>query len=221
MVRWRTAAIWRHFVDEGGEFFGQDGLHAVGEGVVGVVVDFDEQAIGADGDGGAGERKNFVALAGAVAGIDEDRQVAALFDGGNDGEVERVAREVGEGADAALAEDDVVVAFGHDVFGGHEQFFERGGHAAFEQHRLLGAAGALEQREVLHVARADLDDVGVFLDEVERFVVDGFGDDAEAVSRRGLWRENFQAGFAQALEAVGRSARLVGAAAEEAQRRLL
>src|SRR6267378_8582720 len=165
-----------HFVGEDREFFRKDRLHAVGEGFVRLVVDFDEEAIGANGDGSAGEREYFVALAGTVAGIDEDGQVAALLDGGDDGEVERVARKVGKGADAALAKHDVVVALRHDVFGGHEKFVERGGHAALEEDVLFGAAGALEQREILHVARADLNDVGVFLDKVE-----GFGDDAEAV----------------------------------------
>src|SRR6266849_10653631 len=77
-----------HFVGEDGEFFGKDGLHAVGEGFVRLVMNFDEQAIGSHCDGGAGERENFVALAGTVAGIDEDGQVAALLDGGHDGEVE-------------------------------------------------------------------------------------------------------------------------------------
>src|SRR5262249_15119388 len=50
---------------------------------------------------------------------------------------------------------------------------------------------------------------------VERFVVDGFGDDAEAkfVAHLG---ENFQAGFTESLKTVRGSAGLVGAAAEEA-----
>ncbi len=64
---------------EFGEFGGEDGLHAVGEGFFGLVMDFDEEAVGADGYGGTGERKNCVALAGAVAGIDEGGQVAAFF----------------------------------------------------------------------------------------------------------------------------------------------
>jgi hypothetical protein len=66
-------------------------LHAVGEGLIGGVVDFDEQAVGAHGCRGAGERQNFVAFAGAVAGVDQDRQVAAFFDRGDDREVQRVA----------------------------------------------------------------------------------------------------------------------------------
>ena len=203
------------FGREFGELAREDGLDAVGEGFVGLVVDFDEEAIAADGYGGAGERENFVAFAGAVAGIDHDGEMAAFFDGGYDGEVEGVAGKIGKGAHAALAEDDVVIAFAHHVFGGHQEFIERGGHATLQKHGKFGAAGAFEEREILHVARADLDDVGVFLDEVERFVVDCFGDDAEAVVFANFF-EDFQAGKAESLEAVWRGARFVCAAAEEA-----
>ena len=119
-------------------------MHAIGKGFFGLVMDFDEEAIAANGDGGAGERKNFVALACAVAGVDENRQVATFLDGRDNGEVECVAGEVGEGADTALAEHDVVVAFAHDVFRSHEEFIERGGHAALEEYGLFGAARALE-----------------------------------------------------------------------------
>src|SRR5713101_4097324 len=92
-----------HFVGEGYEFLGEEGLHAVGEGFVRLVMDFDEQAIGADGDGRARKRQDFVAFASAVAGIDENGKVAAFFYSRNDSEVEGVARKIGEGADAALA----------------------------------------------------------------------------------------------------------------------
>ena len=203
------------FGHEFGVFGGDDGLDAVAEGFFGLVMDFDEEAVGAYGDGGAGEGQDFVALAGAMTGIDENGEVAALFDGGHYGEVEGVAGEIGEGTHAAFAEHDVVVAFGKDVFGGHEEFVEGGRHPAFEKDGKLGAASAFEEGEVLHVARADLDDVGVFFDEVERFVVDGFGNDAEAVLLADHG-EDFQAGEAEPLEGVGGSAGLVGAAAKQA-----
>jgi len=80
-----------HFVGEGDEFLGEEGLHAVGERLVRLVMNFDEETIGADGYGGAGERQNFVALAGAVAGIDKDREMAAFFYRRDDGEVQGVA----------------------------------------------------------------------------------------------------------------------------------
>ena len=79
---------------------------------------------------------------------------------------------------------------------------------------LRSLAGVLEQREVLHVARADLDHVGPLGDQLERFVVDGFGDDAQAkaVANLGHDLERFKA---QALKGVGRGAGLVSAAAEK------
>ena len=67
-----------------------------------------------------------------MAGIDEDGQVTAFLDRGNDREIEGVAGKIGEGAHAAFAKHNVVVAFGEDVFGGHEEFVESGSHAAFE-----------------------------------------------------------------------------------------
>ena len=75
-------------------------------------------------------------------------------------------------------------------------------------------AGLLEQGEVLHVARADLDDVGPLGDQFEGFAVEGFGDDAEAeaVANFGHDAEGFEA---HALKGVGRGAGLEGAAAEE------
>src|ERR1700731_3407670 len=121
---------------------------------------------------------------------------------------------IGERAHAALAEHYVVIAFAEDIFGGHQEFVERGRHTALEENWFFGAACALEQREILHVAGADLNHVGVFFDEVEAFVVDGFSDDAEAVVLADL-RENFEAVFAEALKAVRGSARFVGAAAEK------
>ena len=119
-----------HHVFEG---FGGDGLGAVGEGVFGVVVGFDDEAIGAGGDGGFAHVGDEVGVAGALAGVDDDGEVADAMDFGDDGQREGVAGVGFEGADAALAEDDVGVSAGHDVFGGEEEFFEGGGEAALEE----------------------------------------------------------------------------------------
>ena len=61
-----------HFVGKGDEFLGEEGLHAVGEGFFRLVMNFNEETIGPDRHSGSGERQHFVALAGAVAGIDEN-----------------------------------------------------------------------------------------------------------------------------------------------------
>src|ERR1700674_1862642 len=140
--------------------------------------------------------------------------MAAFFYGGDERGGARVARKNGEGGEAPFAEHHVVIALGEDVLGGHEELVERGGHAALEENGFFGAASAFEQGEILHVARADLDDVGVLLDEVEAFTIDGFGDNAEAVGGAHL-RKNLEAVFTETLKAVRGSARLVGTAAEE------
>src|SRR5215469_11947862 len=134
-------------VKDGGDFAGlgdklrklvrQDGLNAVGKRTVGIVVNFDEKAIGPNRDGCTRERQHFVTFASAVAGIDDNRQMASALYGGDNTEVERIACEVRKGAHAAFAEDDVVIALGHHVFGGHEEFVQRGGHSALEENRLL------------------------------------------------------------------------------------
>ena len=75
-VRAMTGAICATSSIMRGELGGVDGLGAVGEGVLGLVMDFDDDAVGAAGDGGAGHGQHAVAAAGAVAGVDEDGQVA-------------------------------------------------------------------------------------------------------------------------------------------------
>src|SRR5438094_9738236 len=104
--------------------------------MVGIVVDFDEQAIGASGNGGASHGRDFVTAAGAVRGVANHWQVRKFFDDGDGGDVEGVARVGFERADAALAEDDVVIAAGKDVLRAEEKLFHGGGEAALKENRL-------------------------------------------------------------------------------------
>ena len=108
------------------------------------------------------------------------------FSHGIAAEVERVARRGLERADAALAQHHVRVALLEDVVGRHQQLVERGRQPALEQHRLAELAGDLEQRVVLHVARADLDHVGVLGDRVGVLGVEELGDDRQAGLRARL-----------------------------------
>src|SRR5690348_16339793 len=100
-----------HFTGELAKLFGEDGLHAVGKSLVGFVVNFDKQSVGTNCNGSARKRQNFVPLAGAVAGVDEDRQMAAFLYGWHDGKVQRVAGKIGKGSNAPLAEHHVVITF--------------------------------------------------------------------------------------------------------------
>ena len=63
-------------------------------------------------------------------------------------------------------------------------------------------AGLREQGVVLHVAGADLDDVGVLLHQFQGVVVHRLGDDREARLLPHLV-EDLQARLAQSLEGVG------------------
>ena len=76
--RWRptTGAICAISSIMRGKLVGVDGLRAVGERLFGLVVHFDQDAVSAGGDGGAGHGQHAVAPAGAVAGVDQDGQVA-------------------------------------------------------------------------------------------------------------------------------------------------
>ncbi len=75
-------------------------------------------------------------------------------------------------------------------------------------------ADGAEEFEVLHVAGADLDDVGVVGGDFEVFEVEEFGDDGQLVFFARLGEE-LQGFDAEALEGVRVGARFEGAAAKE------
>jgi hypothetical protein len=133
-----------------------------------------------DGDGGAGERHDQLALAGAVRRVDDDRQVRQRVHHRHGADVQGVAGGGLEGPDAALAQHDVEVAALGDVLGGHQPLLVRRGQPALEHHRLAHPADRLQQREVLHVAGADLQHVGVLRDDRDVLGVDDLGDDRAA-----------------------------------------
>ena len=85
-------------------------LRPVAERELRIGVHLDDHAVGAGRDGRQRERQHQVEAAGGVARVDDHRQVAGELDDGHRADVQRVARGRLEGADAALAEDDVAVA---------------------------------------------------------------------------------------------------------------
>src|SRR5882757_8125013 len=137
-----------------------------------------------------------------------------LFDYGDGGDVQRVAGVGFEGADAALAEDYIVVAAGENVLSAEEKFFHGGGHSAFEQNWFADFAKGTEEMVILHIARADLENVHVAVHHLDLRGVHDFADGEEIEFLRGLAHE-LQALFAHALESVGRRAWLESAGAED------
>ncbi len=91
---------------------------------------------------------------------------------------------------------------------------KRRGHAAFQHDRFARSPCAPQESKILHVARADLDAVGVIFDQIECLDVDGFGDDAEPGGLASFGQQ-LQSLFGESLKRVGRSSRLVGAAAQQ------
>ena len=141
-------------------------------------------------------------------------QVGALPDDGHGREVERVAGGRLEGADAALAEDDVGVARREDVLGGHEPLLDGRRQAALQEHRLAALAHGLQEDEVGHVAGADLEHVHVAVEDLHIGRVRDLADDRQPGLLACLGQE-LEALDAEPLEGVGRGARLEGATAHD------
>ena len=79
----------------------------------------------------------------------------------NGGDVHGVARGRFVGANAALAEDHVVVSAGHDVLARQQQFLNRRGDAPLQQNGLARLTQLAQQVEVLHVARPHLETIHI------------------------------------------------------------
>ena len=68
-----------------------------------------------------------------------------------------------------------MIALGHDVFGGHKPFFDRGGHTALEKNRPVGLPCPFEQTEILHIAGADLHHISIMLHHIKGLNVHHLG----------------------------------------------
>src|SRR5271157_4134531 len=100
-------------------------LLAVTECAVGIGMNFDDEAVCAHGNSSPRQRRNFVALACAVAGIDDDGQMTQSLYCRHNAEIKGITRVIGKGAHPALAQDNVVVTLAHDVLGSHQELFYR------------------------------------------------------------------------------------------------
>src|SRR6185503_21109035 len=106
-------------------------------GFVRIVVHLDQQCVGAGGDRSTRHRGDFVPQTSSVRRIGSYRQMRKFVDDRNRADVEGVSSVSFKSANAALASDDVVIAAGHDVFGGEQKFLDGGGNAAFQKNRSL------------------------------------------------------------------------------------
>ena len=138
-----------------------------------------------------------------------------LLDRGDGAEVERVARVGLEGADAAFAEENVGIAVRQDVLGRQQPFLDLHAEAALEQDRLAAAGRLGDEGEILRIAGADLEDVGMLPPRDRRRARKALRSrcrDRIPFCRLG---EKAQAFLGETLEFIRRRAGLVRAAAQE------
>jgi hypothetical protein len=189
-------------------------LFAVGKCDLWVRMDFDVNAIGTDRESSFGERRQDVAPTSGVRNIDNHGQVGLEFGDGDGGNIQRVAGPFLEGSNAALAEDQAFFATGEDVLGGEHPFFHRLRESALEKHWPSGSSDLFEEREILGVAGANLQNVGVLGDQTNISGVHDLGDEQHFVFLGGSSTE-FQALFAHALKSVRAGARFVRASTQD------
>src|SRR5438128_5575353 len=156
---------------------GRRRLLASRESKLRVVADPDHETIRSHCPSGPSQRCDHVGGTGAVGRIYDYRQMGNSTNRWYRSEIERVSGMLGERANTSLAQDDVVIPFGHDVLGREQPFLECCSHSSLQQHRQLRTASPLEKGKVLHAASANLNDMTVLLDKIDIRLVDRFRDD--------------------------------------------
>ncbi len=141
-----------------------------------------------------------------MAGIDHDRQMGQALEHRHGADVQRVAGGRFKGADTPFTQNNEGITRRQNILRRHEQLFDRCHHPSLEQHRFTGMADFLEQGEVLNIARADLQHVGIRFHQIHVRRIDHFGHRRQTCFfADGI--QHFQAFLLHPLEAVRRGAR--------------
>src|SRR6185369_4223937 len=180
----------------------RDHIRPVAEGFIGGGVGFDEQAVGADGQGSAGEDRGEFALAGRLVAA-----AAGQLDGVRGIENDRAAKRF-QNRDGAHVGDEVVVAEGGAAFGdedffgaGFAGFFDNLAHLArgkklafLDIDDLAGGGRGFDEIRLAAQERGDLQNVDDLADNrCVGFVMD-IGQDGQ-VQFAADFGEDFEAGF--------------------------
>src|SRR5487761_766503 len=191
-----------------------EGLRSVRQRLIRRGMHLDDQPMRAGGHSRQGKGPHERPPAGRLRRVDDYRQVRQLSRQRDRVQVEREAGRGFEGTDAPLAQDHVAVALRQDILGGEQPFLDGRRHSPLQQDRLARAAGLLEQRVVLHVAGAELEDVGIARHQLDVARRHHLCHDLEA-GLLASQRHHLQGRFAQALKRIGRGARLERAATQD------
>ena len=137
-----------------------------------------------------------------------------LLDQRHRADVERVARGGLERADAAFAENHAGVSFLQDVFGGQQEFFNRGVHAAFQQHRPFSVCRPFSAVESSACCGCRSGSQSAY-SETRATSAEETASVTTFIAKRSRLAATAQAVHAQPLERVRRRAWFEGAAAKE------
>src|SRR5580658_5036721 len=151
--------------------------------------------------------------------IAHHRQMRETFEHGKGRDIHSVASRSFKSADAALAKNHFIVAAGKNVFGRQQQLLDGGRDAAFEKHRFADLPELAQQVEVLHVASANLQDIGVLDEKRDLSLVHHLADHQQAMAI-GRFAQDAKTILAKPLETVGRAARLESASPNDLRARL-
>jgi hypothetical protein len=102
-----------------------------------------------------------------MARVHNNRQVRVIANDGHSVNIERIA-SIGavDRYNPALAQHHLFVALREQILGGGEPLVDGGVRRAFEQHGLARSSCRHQQREVLHAARPNLQDVHIIGDQL-------------------------------------------------------
>ncbi len=164
--------------DKTSKLFGIEALGAVGKGFFGFMVYLDHQAVCTGRHRCPCHGTDLLSDTGGMAGINDYRQVGELFQDRNSGKIQSIAGIGFKGTDTPLAQDNVFVAFGRYILGGHEPLLNGGGKTPLEYHRFSHAACTFEQFKVLHVPGTDLNHIHIFNHEIRMHGRCDFGDNS-------------------------------------------
>ena len=96
-----------------------------------------------------------------MAGVHQHRQVGGLFQNGDGGGIQCGPCGGQAALHTALAQDHLLIAAGEDILRRQQEFLHRGGQTPLQHHRAAQLAQRLQQRVVLHIPGAHLQDVHV------------------------------------------------------------
>src|SRR5438046_1666776 len=113
-----------NFLDQLRIFGGCQRLRAIRKSKFWMVVDFDHETIRSHRYSGASQRCDHVGGTSTMGRIYDYREMGNSTNCWYGREIERITSVLRESADTSLAQDDVVIALGHDVFGGEQPFLE-------------------------------------------------------------------------------------------------